>query len=104
MVCAVAATADPIRTPIAIRFFIRILPLSFSMFYDGKIGEVSQTVRFGPQACLPRLTESLIFRLEQTVPVQKHREQIIFESNPQRVPSAAGDLVLDAVRSRGQAL
>ena len=67
------------------------------MFYDCKIGEVRQTVRLGPKTGLPGLTESLIFHLEQTVPVQKHREQIIFESNPQRVPSAAGNFVLNPI-------
>jgi hypothetical protein len=67
------------------------------MFYDCKVGEVSQTVRLGPKACLPRLTERMIFHVEQPVRVQKYCEQIVFENDPQRIPSSAGDLVFDPV-------
>src|SRR5215831_1339018 len=97
MVCAVAATADAIRTPIEIRFFIRISLTLFSLFYDCKVSEVSQAVCLGPKACLPRLTESLVFHIEQAVPVQKHGEQIVLEHDPQSIPSPARDLVLDSV-------
>src|SRR5258705_9192241 len=99
MVCAVAATADPIKTPIEIRLLIGFTS-SLLLLYDCKIGEIREAVCLGPKACLSGLLERLILSVEQALSVEKHREQAILEDNAKCVPPSAWNFVLDAIRAR----
>src|SRR5438552_477633 len=75
-----------------------------SLFDKGKISEIGQAVRFGPQADLSRLLEGFIFGIEQTFSVQENREQAVPEDNSQCAPPCTRDFMLHTIRSRWKAL